>query len=343
MRHDAFSVVIPAYNAMDTLPACLDALERAEPKPAEIVLFDDGSTDGTGDYARSRGARVITGDRAKRGPAHGRNQGVRAARNGLCVFVDADVAVAPDAPGLLAERVAAKGVSAAFGAYCDQAPVKRLSGRYANLRHHYTHKEAAHGEAAAEAQSFWSGLGAVDREAFLRVGGFDEALYDRPCIEDVELGLRLRREGRILLVPGACGSHLKDWTVGQLWHTDVFCRALPWSQLIAEGRIGDTLNTAGSEKAKSVLAHLVWVSALAALFVPFLSIAVAAFGAAYLFLNRGFFSLLARRSRRLAVAGAGLHWAYHVYASAVLGMVLIGAGFSTRMGRKSGVVAEQPA
>lgn len=346
MSHDAYSVVIPAYDAMDTLPACLDALEAARPAPSEVIVYDDGSSDGTGDYARSRGARVVGGEGPNRGPAHGRNKGVAVARHGAVVFVDADVAVAPDAPGRLAAKVAARGVAAAFGAYCDEAPVSRLTGRYANLRHHHTHTEAARGEAAAEAETFWSGLGAVDREAYLRVGGFDETLYDRPCIEDVELGLRLRERGRILVVPGAQGSHMKDWTLRQLWHTDVFCRAVPWSRLVAEGRMGGTLNTTGAEKAKSVVAHLVWVTALAALLLPVLWVVVLGLGTAYLSMNRRFLAVLARRSKRLAVAGAGLHWAYHLYASVVFASVLAGVGLRTRMRREPRALpkpSEQPA
>lgn len=344
MSHDAFSVVIPAYDAMDTLPACLDALEAARPRPAEIVVYDDGSSDGTGDYARSRGAKVIGGDRANRGPGYGRNVGVAAARNGIVVFVDADVVVAPDAPGLLAKKVAARGVVAAFGAYCDEAPVSRLTGRYANLRHHHTHVQAAGGDAAAEAETFWSGLGAVDREAYLRVGGFDETLYDRPCIEDVELGVRLReRGGRILLVPDARGTHLKDWTLRQLWHTDVFARAVPWSKLVAEGRIGDTLNTNDREKTKSVLAHAVWLSALGAVFVPIMLIVTAILCATYVFANRRFLGVLGRQSKRLAVVGTALHWAYHLYASVAFALVMVLTGLRTRMGQRSEAKAEQAA
>ena len=342
---ESYSVVVPAYQASATLPDCLAALAAASPAPAEVIVYDDGSTDGTGEIARRAGARVIRNDGPNLGPACGRNAGVRAASSPVVLFVDADVAVMPDAPGRLAGAVAGeRDVAAAFGAYGDKVSthVRNVAGAYANLRHHHTHAEAGGRAGPVEAQTFWSGLGAVDRAAFLRAGGFDEG-YARPCIEDVELGLRLREGGgRVLLVPGARGDHMKDWTLAQLWRTDLFCRALPWSQLAAAGRIAPTLNTGKAEQAKSVLAHAVWILAVAALAALAVSVPLAAAFAcvgaaamlAYLRMNRRFLRLLARRSPATALGGAGLHWLYHCYASATYAMVLTGAGFGTAMRRR---------
>lgn len=345
MHHGAFSVVIPAYQAQDTLPACLAALRAASPAPAEIIVYDDGSDDATRAIARDAGTRLI-GDGANHGPAYGRNRGVEAARCPVVVFVDADVAVAPDAPGRLAKAVSgSRDVAAAFGAY-GAAPspvVRNLAGRYANLRHHHTHVSAAP-DGPAEAETFWSGLGAVDRAAYRAVSGFDER-YARPCIEDVELGLRLRAIGqRVLLVPDARGDHMKDWTLRQLWRTDVFERAVPWSRLAARGRIGATLNTGGNERTKSALAHGVWLLAAAALLAVLLGASGAGLalgaGAAlcvlgYLALNRRFLSLLRADSPRTAAGGAALHWLYHCYASATYALVLVWVGLMTPMARRA--------
>ena len=339
-----YTVVIPAYNAAATIGACLDALRAAEPAPAEIILYDDGSTDGTNALAEARGVRIIEGATRQAGPAVGRNVGVRAARTERVVVVDADVVVEPDAPGRLAEALGGD-VVASFGAYAGEASVSRLAGRYANLRHHHTHVTAGE-KTGGEAETFWSGLGAVRRDAFLRVGGFDEA-FERPCVEDVELGLRLREEGRIRIVSEAQGHHLKDWTLRQLWHTDIHCRALPWSAMIAEGRIPATLNTDRTEQAKSVLAHLVWLFLAAAVLAVALapplapplasSALLAAAGAlvAYLWMNRRFLRVLARDSAALVVVGGALHLSYHLYASVTCALVLASHGLRTRMGRRT--------
>ena len=337
MVASAYTVVVPAYNAAGTMARCLSALRAAAPAPAEIIVYDDGSTDETPAIARAHGARLIRGDAAQAGPAVGRNAGVAAARTERVLVVDADVVVEPDAPGRLAAALG-DGVVASFGAYAGEAAVRRLAGRYANLRHHHTHV-AADAKTQGAAETFWSGLGAVRRDAFLRVGGFDES-YERPCVEDVELGLRLRKLGRIEIVSEAQGHHLKDWTLRQLWHTDVFCRALPWSEMMAEGRIPPTLNTGRAEQVKSLLAHLAWVSALVGIFAPVALLAALAALCAYLWANRGFLRVLARDSAALVVAGSALHLAYHAYASVTCATVLVTHGLRTRMGRRRAVRAQ---
>ena len=65
------------------------------------------------------------------------------------------------------------------------------------------------------------------------MGGFDERRFVHPSIEDVELGARLvAAGGKIRLVPEAQGKHCKDWTLLQVWRTDILRRAYPWSCLL---------------------------------------------------------------------------------------------------------------
>ena len=335
MVASAYTVIVPAYNAGDTLDDCLTALRAAKPAPAEIVLCDDGSTDDTAEIARSHGVRVVRGATARQGAGAARNAAARHARTSRILFVDADVVIEPCAPRRLLAALG-DGVVAAFGAYGDRPRVRRFAGRYANLRHHH-----AHVTAPREAETFWTGLGAVDRGVFERVGGFDEA----SPLEDVEIGPRLRRHGRVRIVPEAVGHHLKDWTLAQLWRTDVLVRAVPWSSMMAAGHLPPTMNAARAEQAKSGLAHACWLlAALAALFFsPTLAAAAAAALLAYLWLNRAFLGLLAQDSVGLAVAGAGLHLAYHVYASATCTLVLVGHGMSARVKRRPSRGAAQPA
>jgi len=83
------SVVIPAYNAVRFLPAAIRSV-RAQAHPhIEIIVVDDGSTDGTGDVARSF-ANVRYVRQANCGIAAARNVGVRLAQGSLLAFLDAD-------------------------------------------------------------------------------------------------------------------------------------------------------------------------------------------------------------------------------------------------------------
>lgn len=90
----SYSVVIPAFNAERTLGAVLDSLGAQDPKPTEVIVVDDGSTDRTAELATSAGARVV------RGPGTGyaggaRNRGWDEATGDVVVFLDADAVPAP--------------------------------------------------------------------------------------------------------------------------------------------------------------------------------------------------------------------------------------------------------
>ena len=83
------SVVIPAHNAERTLGRVLEAFARGEPRPAEIIVVDDASSDATAEIAALHGARVIPGRTG--GLAGGaRNAGWDEARGDVVLFIDAD-------------------------------------------------------------------------------------------------------------------------------------------------------------------------------------------------------------------------------------------------------------
>jgi glycosyltransferase involved in cell wall biosynthesis len=71
------SIIIPAYNAAQTLPACLAALQRQTQPPDEIIVVDDGSQDQTAQVARAYGAQLL--EQPHQGPAAARNLGMHQA------------------------------------------------------------------------------------------------------------------------------------------------------------------------------------------------------------------------------------------------------------------------
>ena len=86
------SVIVPARDAEATLGACLDGL-AAQDAEHEVIVVDDGSTDGTRALATRAGARVIDG--GGRGPGAARDAGVAAARGDVLAFTDADCVPEP--------------------------------------------------------------------------------------------------------------------------------------------------------------------------------------------------------------------------------------------------------
>jgi hypothetical protein len=155
----------------------------------------------------------------------------------------------------------------------------------------------------------------VRRTAFDAAGGFDAPRYPRPSIEDIELGGRLAREGRILLDPAIQGTHLKEWSLESMVRTDYGSRGVPWVSLLASRReLPATLNLGARERA-SVLAALVVALGI----VRRRPLVVAAGIAAEVALNRDLIGLLHERlGPRGAVAGVGLHTVHQLTAVAAV-------------------------
>jgi len=311
-----FAVIVPAYKASGTIADCLQAILSSTRKPTEVIVYYDGLTD---NVAPAPNVRVIANPGAPVGPARGRNTAARESNCDVLIFVDADVIVAKDAFRLLLEEIESDPqIWAAFGSY-DQTPhVTRRAALYANLRHHWVHQNGER-----EAVTFWSGIGAVRRDVFWAIEGFDESAF----LEDIELGARLkRRGGRIRLVPEAQGTHCKDWTVAQLWRTDIFGRAIPWAQLLVSGAcVGGHLNGTARERRSAVIAYLCLTTLTGCFLSAWFGIGFMFFGFVYVYLNRGLFRLLLRRGgvARL-ITGVMLHWSYHLYSSTIYVAVKLG-------------------
>lgn len=308
------SIVVPAYNAEEFLPRCLDAINASTRAPDEIIVVDDRSTDRTVEIARERGARVLTME-TNSGPGAARNYAAREAKGEILLFVDSDVVVRPDT----IERVvrdfdATPPIAAVFGSYDDNPAETSFISQYKNLQHHFVHQQGN-----TEAATFWAGCGAIRRDVFLEVDGFDLERYPIPSIEDIELGYRVKARGhRILLDKQLQVQHLKRWTFGSLLRTDIFCRAVPWSKLILESKnmIGD-LNLKTADRMSSLLVGLL-VILLPASFLS--RIALAVFGVAllvYLYLNREFYGFYLRhRGLFFTLRVVPVHMLYYLYSAA---------------------------
>ena len=309
------TVIVPARNAMTTLPACVGALRGSSCKPDQIIIFDDGLNSNISDIAKNDTVSVVRNGGVRVGPASARNFAARQANTDILAFVDADVVVEKQALArLVAVLESEPEIAAAFGCYNPAPRSRRLAGLYANLRHHWIHQ---HGD--PEAATFWTGLGVVRADAFWALDGFDE----RSRIEDVDFGMRLRATGRrIKLVPNAQGAHLKDWRLLELWMTDISSRAYPWSLLIAQGARSNQLNTSLKERFAALLAYGFLISVLACFATYWFAIPAAIFAGLSIYCNRGLFHLIARRGGiRAMLAGIALHWLYYLYASTTFAVV----------------------
>jgi GT2 family glycosyltransferase len=283
---------VPATDSPPTLSACLKGIESADEPPEELIVVRKG---GAPSSARNAGAQNASGD--------------------ILVFVDADVVPHPDAFARIRRAFDDdEHLIGLFGSYDDSPAAPGTVSVFRNLLHHHVHQSSA-----GPATSFWTGLGAVRRDAFLAVGGFDP---DQRWLEDVDLGIRLSARGaRIVLDPTVQGTHLKHWSLGEMVRTDFARRGIPWIDLMLRHKGTSTeLNLAWRHRASAAVSVVAAVSALRR--KP--RIAVSAF-AALVVLNAPFYRLLLQRRGPVeAAVGVLLHAVHHVTGAlaAPVGVVL---------------------
>jgi hypothetical protein len=159
------SVIIPALNEVHTLPNLLDALSAQTRPPDEIIVADAGSTDGTAEMARARGASVVRGGR----PGPGRNAGARAAAGDVFLFLDADVLPPPHFIAALLkgfERSGAEVATSLIDPIGDN-PTHKLIAEVVNLYLQFVQPFSPH------APGFCL---LARRELHEAIGGFDETV-----------------------------------------------------------------------------------------------------------------------------------------------------------------------
>jgi len=255
------SVIVPVYNSAQYLRSCLEHLRQSTDTNYECIVVDDGSTDDSAATAREFGVRVIQGV-GRRGPAYARNLGAREATGDILFFIDADVCVYPHTLARVRANFGQDpALSAVIGSYDDQPESQDFLSMYRNLMHCYVHHRSRR-----EACTFWSGCGAIRKSVFQEYSGFDES-YDRPAIEDIELGYRMARDGKkMVLDTSIMVKHLKRWSFLGLVKTDIVDRGIPWTELILrDKKLPNDLNLQLSQRVSVALVFiLIGIAAAAA-------------------------------------------------------------------------------
>jgi len=108
------SIVIPAHNCERYLAGTIRSLRRQTHPEIEVVVVDDGSTDGTGEIARSFGEPVRLLRQENAGPSVARNAGLAAARGEYVAFLDADDEFEPERVAVLVRALEGASARASF-------------------------------------------------------------------------------------------------------------------------------------------------------------------------------------------------------------------------------------
>ncbi|MGH2993027.1 MAG: glycosyltransferase [Solirubrobacterales bacterium] len=284
-RGPRLSVIVPATDRPATIRRSTEAIEAELDDGDELIVVTEPDGDG---------------------PAAARNTGAAIASGEVIVFVDADVVVHRGGLGRIRSAFAGDdSLVALFGSYDDSPEAPGAVSGFRNLLHHHVHQSAA-----GPAATFWAGLGAMRRDAFVGAGGFDAERFPAPSVEDIELGIRLARGGeRVVLDRALQGTHLKAWTLAEMVHTDLVRRGIPWIGILLQpGAPRGALNL-GWRHRLSAAATLLAVGAIAARRPRPAAIAALCLIA----LNRSLYALVwRRRGAGEAFASVGLHAIHHL-------------------------------
>ena len=186
------SVIIPTLNESAVIEETLSPLQKS--KQVEIIVVDGGSRDNTVELARSCGARILSTAPSKAGQM---NAGAVEASGDVLIFLHADTRMQDRFDEKVLAAVTRQGFSAgAFSLGIDtDAPGLKFIERVANWRSRFL--QMPYGDQAVF----------VSRHLFNAIGGF----RDFPIMEDFDLIRRLRRKGKIAILPEAVQTSPRRW------------------------------------------------------------------------------------------------------------------------------------
>jgi glycosyltransferase involved in cell wall biosynthesis len=201
---EAVGVVVPMYNSERTIAATLASICAQTHRRLDVVVVDDGSTDGSARIAASwcrRDPRVRLVHQSNAGVAAARNAGAEAASAQFLAFVDADDIWAP--PKIEYQLAALKAGGPAAGlAYCWYASIDQRDRVVS-----FGPQPLIEGQAMRKlCQANWIGNGSsllLRREAFERAGGYDSSLRARHAqgAEDLLMCLRVAEHAEFRVIP----------------------------------------------------------------------------------------------------------------------------------------------
>jgi GT2 family glycosyltransferase len=201
-EYPSASVVIPTYNRLTDLQAVLDALQRQSvpgPHRLEVVVVDDGSSDGTWTWLQGRtgGGALVAVRQANAGPARARNRGTEAASGDIVLFLGDDTVPAAgwleahlEMHRVLGGEATVAGVGYTSFPDCDDSPFLRWINEYGAQFGYLLIDDAAD----VPFNFFYTSNISLPRRMLIELGGFRED-FPAAAWEDIEFSYRASQHG----------------------------------------------------------------------------------------------------------------------------------------------------
>jgi glycosyltransferase involved in cell wall biosynthesis len=223
------SVIIPIRDGNETLTRCLTSLKKSNFRNFEVIVVDDCSRKDCSDIVRSFGFKPIKLNEPREAE-YARNIGAEMAGGDILVFTDCDMLLQPDALQRIHDQFSKNYYAAVSGVCTPHTDQKNLAARYKNLWLYFSYSNSPE-----DFDWFILSIGAVKKEVFLGLNGFQTSYSTLAGGGDLEFGRRLKETGhKIHLDTSIQGKHLKPYTFWSLLRND-YVRGKGWFQF-AVGR-----------------------------------------------------------------------------------------------------------
>ncbi|MEO7793521.1 MAG: glycosyltransferase [Thermoanaerobaculia bacterium] len=233
MTRPRFSVVVPTFNRRDALERTLGAYERqvASTPPFEVLVVDDGSTDGTAEWLAGFSSRTFSHQVFRQpnlGPAAARNRALRAATGEIIFFTGDDIE--PEADLLVrhdAAQSSSPGEATAYFGRIDwpadleaTATMLHITGRGAQQFSFYYLEDGAY----YDYRHFYTSNVSIPRAVLDREPNYFSEEFPSAAFEDAELAYRLSRHGlRLRYLPAARAYHWHHYGARSFFARQVRC------------------------------------------------------------------------------------------------------------------------
>ena len=287
------SIAVAVHNECHVLKDCLEAIRRSSYSDYELLVIDDGSSDGSAEIARQYADEVVRHDQ-NCGLAAARHSALTRAKGEVVLFVDADIIIQPDAVARIADFFEAHPAAAAVtGRLAKDTPEPGFFSRYKNLYMHYIF-----GLLPEEVSFLYGSISAIRRctlDAYHTMGDIGE---------DTELGQQLVKRGyKVHFLKDLKVCHRKQHNLQSLIRND-FRVPFYWTRIFLAYRGWQQLGKNGTGFAHSPKEQLIslmiiaawWLYCIGALFFPLMAGPGLALMVCWLALNMRFFLFLWREA-----------------------------------------------
>lgn len=210
-------IVVPAYNAGETIVECVDAICKATYcfENWELIVVDNGLNHNLDTFLKKYPIQILQKTKI-RSAAYARNKGAENFLEGILVFIDSDVIIEKECLLLLTKPIINKSEIATIGNYSKEVTGLNFAQRYKQLYIHHVYSQ----NDSLIKNDFWTAISAIDASIFHQLNGFD-CSFKGANGEDQEFGIRLtQKKYSVVGIPNANGKHINAYTVKKLVFND---------------------------------------------------------------------------------------------------------------------------